>query len=195
MSLLITVQPTAEPVTVSDVKAVLRLDQSFTADDALIAGHITAAREHAERITCRSLVKKSYTATFERFPCPSERFILPVPPVLTVDAIRYRDYTLTWQTWDPSEYLVSLKQQPAVIIPASTFIYPSSYYQRGLDSVEVDLTAGYGDSSGPSLPGSIAQAIKQIAQYYYDHPELAGADKIAELPHNAISVLRSFHIY
>jgi uncharacterized phiE125 gp8 family phage protein len=192
MSLQITTQPTAEPVTVDEVKARLRLNS--TADDATIAGHIMAAREFAEKVTRRSLAYKSYAYVMDRFPYPHEPIRVPVPPLIAVSAIKYLDATLTQQTWDPTEYFVGAMQSPAIIIPnpiaAGGMVYPCTAPVPG--AVEIDFTAGYdyaGDANatppiapGPACPEFLREGIRQLAVHIYEHPEAVTSEGLKEMP-------------
>jgi uncharacterized phiE125 gp8 family phage protein len=185
--------PTAEPVTLAELKDQCRLDPSDTSQDTMLSGYITAARVTAERITRRSLASKVYKAFFDRFPNPGEPMRLPVPPVTAVSAIKYLDSTLTLQTWDTAEYFLALVQSPALVVPKPGFVYPCPARVPG--AVEVDLTAGYGANGGPAILADVKEAIKQIAQHYFDHPEVISADNDKELPGNAFAVLRARMIY
>ena len=59
-------QPAVEPILLAQAKNFLKID--YTDDDVLIAGLITAAREHVEAFTARSLVNKTYVQTLDSFP-------------------------------------------------------------------------------------------------------------------------------
>lgn len=190
MSLIIETQPTAEPVTLAEVKARLRL--TTTDDDATIAQHITAAREYAEKITRRSLAKKGYAAYFERFPAPGCPLRVPAPPLLTVDSIKYLDSSLTLQTWDPAEYYVADKQVPALIIPKPTFVYPCPALVP--QAVEVHFHAGY-DASGQAIPEVLRLAIMQLAGHYYDHPEIVSSEAQNIIPRNLSDILTAHKVY
>lgn len=188
--------PTAEPVTLADLKAQCRLDPAFTADDAALTRYITAARVTAERITRRSLASKVYKVFYDSFPFPSQPMRLPVPPVTAVSAVKYLDSTLTLQTWDTSEYYLALIQSPALIVPKPGLVYPCSARVPG--AVEVDLTAGFGANAGPSLSvvfPDVVECIMQIAQHYYDHPEVTSTENDRELPRNAFAALTARKIY
>jgi uncharacterized phiE125 gp8 family phage protein len=188
--------PTAEPVTLDELKAQCRLDPAFTADDAMLTRYITAARGTAERITRRSLASKVYKVFYDSFPFPSQPLRLPLPPVTAVSAIKYLDSTLTLQTWDTSEYYLALIQSPALIVPKPGFVYPCAARVPG--AVEVDMTAGFGAVSGPALAvvfPDVVESILQIAQHYYDHPEVISADNDRELPRNAFNALTARKIY
>lgn len=62
--------PLTEPVTLSEAKLHLRVDNSFTDDDMLISGLIIAARQHCENITRRALISQQWKMTGDRFPSP-----------------------------------------------------------------------------------------------------------------------------
>lgn len=174
MSLTVEVQPIAEPVTVEQVKAELRLDTD--ADDTLIGGYITAARGVAERITNRSVAQKSYLQTFPRFPHFGRKLELYRPPLITVTAVRYLDTDRNWQTWDTADYEVYRNQAPAVIVPALNQIFPVAACIDGVDAVEVHFLAGYRTdlygSDGPDIPGDLELGIIKLARAFYDEPNL-----------------------
>lgn len=188
--------PTAEPVTLAELKDQCRLDPSDTLQDTMLSGYITAARVTAERVTRRSLASKVYKIFFDRFPSPGEPIRLPLPPVTAVSAIKYLDSTLTLQTWDPTEYFLALVQSPALVVPVPGQVYPCP--ARVPSAVEVDMTAGFDGAGGPALAvvmPDLKEAVKQIAQHYFDHPEVISAENDKELPGNAYAVLRSRMIY
>jgi len=187
MSLQIETQPTAEPVTIDEVAAVLRLAPT-AADVTMLTGYIKAARETAERITRRSLVQKGYVYYMDRFPWPGEVIKLPVPPLVSVASVKYLDNTLALQTWDPAEYFVGDKQIPAIIAPIFPNTYPFTACGTG-QGVEIHFTAGKSDIE------ELQNAIRQLAAFYYDHPEVISSDKADELPLGVRSVLRANRIY
>lgn len=78
----------AEPVTVEDVKAHLRV--THAADDALIAAQITAAREHVEAFTGLALVAATYSWQPSAQGYAGWRPDLPLLPA-TVTEVSYYD--------------------------------------------------------------------------------------------------------
>lgn len=200
MSLVIITGPTAEPVTLAEVKARLRLTD--TTDDALITTQITAAREYAEKMTRRSLNYKTYSAFFDGFPDCGKPIRVPVPPLIALTAVKYLDSTLTWQTWDPSEYYVAALQVPALIVPTPANIYPCPADVPG--SVEVDFTAGYGYPGqttptvippGPTCPEHLKEGIRQLAVYIYEHPSVITSEGLKEAPINFRSFFDSNKVW
>jgi len=171
MSLLVVTQPIAEPVTVEEVK--LRLRLSTTDDDALIASHITTAREFAESVTGWSLAAKDYADVRDGFPYQSEHIWLPRPPLVSVTAIKYLDDNYEWQTWDPLEYWVADANYPACVTPRALG-YPRPNRTPG--SVRIEFTTGSG-GYGPHLEG-----VRQLAAHLYEHPEVITPESLKEMP-------------
>lgn len=172
MYLQVTIEPTAEPVTVDDVKARLRLTN--TIDDAMLAGNITQARQFAEKISHRSLALKTYLGTEDRFPYPREPIRVDRPPLVSVTSIKYYDDTLTQQTWDSSEYWVAKAQEPGLILPKPGLIYPST--ARVPSAVEVVFTAG------AAIPADWQRTIQDIAIFIYEHPGDAIPEALVQIP-------------
>jgi uncharacterized phiE125 gp8 family phage protein len=197
MSLQITAPPTVEPVTVAEVKARLRL--SSTADDTTIASNIKSAREFAEKVTRRSLAAKTYAYFMNDFPGTKEPIRVPMPPLISVTAIKYFDSTLTQQTWDASEYFVAAMQSPGLIVPKTGFIYPCPASVPG--AVEVDFIAGYdfpetGDlPAGPVCPEHLREGIRQLAVHIYEHPSAVTSEGLKEAPLALMSFLTANKVY
>lgn len=188
MSLKIVTPPSAEPVTVAEVKARLRL--TSTADDATIAVQITAAREFAEKITRQSLALKSYKLLLDCFPWPHEPIRLPVPPLISVTAITYFDSVLNPQTWDSSEYGVyNIGFVPAggLIKPLPGFIYPVTGQVPG--AVEIDFTAG------AAPPEHVKEGIRQLTVHIYSHPEAVTSEGLKEAPLSLTSFFEANKVF
>jgi len=201
MALQITTPPPTEPVTTAEVKARLRL--TTTADDSTIASNIVSAREYAEKVTRRSLAYKSYAYFLDRFPCPGDPIRLPVPPLISVTAIKYFDSTLTLQTWDAAEYFVAPMQSPGLIITKPGFIYPCPGDVPG--AVEIDFASGYGYlgdaqatppiAAGPVCPEHLKEGIRQLAVHIYEHPSAVTPEGLKEAPLALMSFFLSNKFY
>lgn len=172
MSLLITTPPVSEPVTLAEVKSRLRL--ASTADDAMLTSHITAAREFAEKISNRSLAAKSYAYILDRFPAPGQPIRVPMPPLVSVTAVKWLDSDLTQQTWDASEYFVANMQSPALIVPKPGFVYPSAAKVPG--AVEVDFVAGAG------IINDWKRSIQDVVVFMYENPGAAIPVELVQIP-------------
>lgn len=184
--LKILTQPAMEPVTLAEIKSRLRLTD--TTDDALITSQIPVAREFAEKILGRSLAQKTYAAFFERFPWTRHPITLSFPPLVSVSAIRYMDPSQNWQTWDSSEYVLGVNQEPGVIVEAANEIYPPTAIIRGFNTVEVDFVAG--QYSGPGASTAL-EMVRILALYIYANPDASEES----YPEKAVMTLRSLKLY
>jgi uncharacterized phiE125 gp8 family phage protein len=180
MSTGIIAQPNAEPVTLAEVKARLRM--TATADDALISSLIPTARTFAEKICGYSLASKAYTYSTRGFPWPHISIRLPVPPVSAVTSVTYLDCEGNIQTWDPSEYMIGLTQIPAVIRPRPGFIYPETLHEPDIDAVFIQFQAGPATGALGLDFSTIYEAIRQLTIHFYTHPEAVNSEDLKEMP-------------
>ena len=86
MTLVRTVTPEAEPVTVAEVKAHLRI--AHASEDELLAGLIRAAREDVERATGLALIEQSWRLVLDGWPRSGTATLLrhPLREVISVTA-------------------------------------------------------------------------------------------------------------
>jgi uncharacterized phiE125 gp8 family phage protein len=156
----VTTPPDIEPVTVDELKQELRIDD--TSMDALLARHITAAREAVERLTRRALITQTITATFPAWPYNDDGALsLPVGNVLEVSTVKYWDENNAQQTVSEDDYFY-LSGQPGGVQFGESFQFPSVYPRR--DAIEIVFTAGFGESAS-SVPMMLKVAILQYAAY------------------------------
>ena len=94
--------PTAEPLTLAQVKAHLRIDADITDADALLTGLIPAARGQAEHRTGRRFGVQTWQRAYDAFPAWS--LMLPDPPVIDIVSIKYDDPAGAEQTLPPADY-------------------------------------------------------------------------------------------
>src|ERR1019366_1734411 len=102
-----TVPPTSEPVSVTTLKAFLRLNT--TSEDTLLAGFISSARDLFEHGTDRQLMPATWTLYLDAFP----RIIrCPRAPLTAVNSVKYIDSGDNLQTWATSNYSVDTAREP-----------------------------------------------------------------------------------
>ena len=150
MSLTLLQAAAAEPLSVADCRLQCRIDDSVL--DSLITVYIAAARAQAEFKTRRRLITQQWRQTIDRFPTDAD-IRLEVPPVVSVEAVTYRDTAGTTQTLSSSLYVLDAAVLPGYLLPAYGTTWPST-----LDSpnaVSIDLTAGYGPAGVPRAGGGI----------------------------------------
>lgn len=185
--------PTAEPLTLAEVKAQVRRDDGVSVDDTLLTRLITAARQRAEEETGRSFL----TTTWDlRLDCwPSGPILVPKPPLIGVTSISYVDTAGDTQTWASDQYQVSAPAGPTAahgrIVPAYGVTYPLLRAQ--LDAVTVRFTAGYG-ASAAAVPEPIRHAMLMMISEWYDvsRSGLVVGTIQGELPGAAVALLRGY---
>lgn len=150
MGLRLLTPPAVEPILLSEAKLHLRVDGAT--EDSLIAALIVAAREHAQNNRLRrSIMPTSWVLTLDGFP-PSIH--LPMPRVLTIDSVRYRDAAGTLLVLDPSVYVLDNHDEVRnrlYLAPGNT--WPGT--QPRHDAVIVTYTAGY--ASAIAVPAALKQ--------------------------------------
>jgi uncharacterized phiE125 gp8 family phage protein len=159
MSLSLITPPAAEPVTLADAKAHLKLD---TADeDALVTSLITAARARAEWHTGRALVTQSWVLKLDTFPA-SLIAEIPLPPLQSVTEIAFTTPDGLRSVQPPASNRVDTASQPGRVIFSQ-----APQQLRASDAVEIAFTAGYGAAA--AVPQAIRQAILIIVADLYSH--------------------------
>lgn len=166
MSLELVTAPTAEPVTIDEVKRQLRIDTDD--EDVLIGQAITAARRQAEVRLRRQLVSATWKLRLDCFPCWEIQ--VPLPPLVSVTTLQYIDTGGTTQTLTENTHFVTYKyREPGLVEPAYNQTWPSTRDVR--DAVILTFVAGYGDPS--DVPQDIRNWITAAVGVIYDRRELA----------------------
>lgn len=156
MSVEVLVAPAFEPVSLTDVKAWLRVDDSNS--DLVLQLLIKAMREEAENVTHRAFISRQLKLTLAGY--PSSGYIeLPFPPLISVDAFQYVDTDGALQTLAVSEYAVRSEREPARIEPAWQVTWPA--LRTVSNAVQITFTAGYAPGSPPDEAES--QAVMPAA--------------------------------
>lgn len=161
--------PSVEPVSLSEAKMHLRIDDSSpdtTPDNALILALISASRQWAEDFQNRAYITQEWDLFLDRFP-RHDRFIeIPRPPLQAVESLSYFDGTTTIviSFLDPSgtalletdDYIVDTASEPGRLCLKYASSWPTAVRQA--KSVQIRFLAGYGDA-GSDVPQEIRTAI------------------------------------
>lgn len=140
-------EPGAPPIEAEDVRARLNLGDDVS--DEVLGAYIQAATDQIDGWNGwlgRAIVQQQWRMTLEGFGC--ERIRIPLPPLVSLDEVRYFDTGGVQQVWPDNEY-ASLGQY---LMPKSGFAYPPTQFRA--DAVQIDFTAGF-----ETVPEAIKQAI------------------------------------
>jgi len=195
----VTVPPSVEPVSLSDMTPYLRVD--FADDNPIVSALISAYREEAEIKTGRSFAPQTlqamwtlpqvnagsltgprllYEQDFYQYneslganPFSPAPFILPMPqpPLVAVSLFEYRLTAFAnWQTWPALVGSTPNYVVDTLPIPGVVYLqYPPPAYQYRLA-----YTAGYS-----TLPAGMKLALMQYIAWKYDNRE--GEEMPAEI--------------
>jgi len=130
--------PLAEPLTLAEAKAHLRLDGAD--EDALIGSLISTAREHLERETGLCLMAQTWRLYLDRWPCDGVIRILK-SPVQAIQSVTIYDAAGNAVDVSLEDHLLDGKGRPARLWLRST-IDPG----QALNGIEIDFSAGYGEA-------------------------------------------------
>ena len=138
MSIKLITGPSAEPVTLAEVKLALSIDG--TDRDTRITKLIIAAREQAEHETDAAFITQTWELAVDAF--PESEFRLPKPPLLSIVSVKYDDPAGVEQTLSSAKYTFDNYSKPGFIMPAYGATWPDTL--EGANAVRVRYTAGYG---------------------------------------------------
>lgn len=142
--------PLAEPITLAEAKAHLRLDASD--EDALLATLIRAAREHLENTTGLALISRTFRLYLDDWPA-SRVIAIARGPVRTIENVTVYDADGVAVALDVSGYLLDGEARPArLVLPERRAA------GRAINGIEIDFTAGFGES-GADVPDTLKRAM------------------------------------
>ena len=171
---LLTLTAAAEqPVTLDEARLHAKIDDDVTEDNDLIEEMIKAATLQAEQYTDTVFISRQLRATWDFNPCYR---VLEVPqaPLLTVEKVFYVDESNTEQTFDASNYTVSItsdRRQGRILLNNSAS-WPTS--KRPYSAIGVDYTCGFGAAA--VIPSDIKLAIKKSVNAMYENREPFASD-------------------
>tara|TARA_Y100000004_G_scaffold134134_1_gene151631 strand:- start:766 stop:1422 length:657 start_codon:yes stop_codon:yes gene_type:complete len=178
--LVVTTEPTQEPVTLQEVKEYLRVEDST--DERTIRPLIETARRFAEQHLGRTLFTTTFTQFYDSLDGLEDPLwegmrtgplinyyknylVLGQSPVASVTHVKtYNDADVA-TTLDASKYYVDSSREPARIVLRTGQTFPVAL--RVANAIEVQFVAGY--SSVYAIPEPIRMGILQHIAHLYEH--------------------------
>lgn len=158
--------PTSEPITLAEAKLQLRVDHND--EDTIIQGFITAAREHAEQVTKRSIMPQTWEVVLDAFPESDIELLYPV--VNAVESVKYIDLNGAQQTMSAFDYYLDKDSEPGWVILGTDKEWPET--QEVANAVRVRYTAGYANAA--AVPASIRTWLLLAVEHLYDRCKEGG---------------------
>jgi uncharacterized phiE125 gp8 family phage protein len=147
-------------VSLSELKAQVRLPVEDTDQDAMLMGHLRAAQDSIDGASGwlgRALTTSQWRLTLDAWPA-CETILIPLPPCRSVDALSYVDTDGATQSINDFVTYGIGGLHPARL----THAYGGSWR----DAIQVDFTAGYGGFN--DVPETIRAAVLLMAAGLYD---------------------------
>jgi uncharacterized phiE125 gp8 family phage protein len=171
--------PAAEPVTVSQAKAALRIDD--TRFDSLLPGLISSARQVAEQETGRQLVEQTWRIELADWPESTD--VIAIYRA-TAAAVAYWDGS-AWTTLSGSAYAYapdSITGNGTSLAPALTAAWPTLPEVAIGPRVRIDLTAGVATAQASTVPAGIQTFIVALVGQIIQSPELSAQAAVQAHP-------------
>lgn len=184
------VAPEAEPITLAEAKAHLRVD--FSDDDTLIQTLIGTAREYVEKLANRALVERTSTAKIMSF---ADVIRLPFRPITALVSIKY--YNI-----DSPSVLTTLFDSASPGTPSDVFMLDTDYgalvrndgqvypaHAIRTDAVQIQFTHGLAPDTTQSpisysanVPAPLRHAMLLFLGDLYENREISTPLTMQELP-------------
>jgi len=172
----ITVSPEFSPVTISEARLHLDLDDNYY--DQQLDTLIKVSTRRLEQDTRRSLVTQTHVLSMDTF--PSNGIIeLPTAPVQSVTSVTYVDTADATQTFSSSKYSVDSNNTPSRIVLNDGESFPTV---RGhYDDVKVTYISGYG-STVASVDPVAKFAILMLVSHLFNSPSVTAHGSVNIVP-------------
>lgn len=196
MALKLIIPPTDPVITTAEAKAFLNIID-MTEDDTLIDSLIAAATAHVDGkmgTLQRALNPQTWELSYDAFPCGAIE--IPLPPLISVESVKYDDSAGDEQTIDAANYYVDTASELGWIVPVSTFQWPTAL--EAANSVRIRFVAGYEEESGASgVPDPIKTAILIMVSDLYQNRESATSaqSNAVNIPTTAKALVQPYVIH
>lgn len=163
MSLTLLTPPAAEPVSLAEAGARLRVSDA-SQDDA-INHWIQTARARVERDTGRALLAQTWLERRDvwwgegRLSAFGTRFRLLKPPLIALEAVTIYGADDTPSEIDPAAFFVDTLSDPGRLVLRSGVSWPQP--GRAAAGIEIRFRCGYGDLPG-DVPAPLREAVLQL---------------------------------
>ena len=191
MTLRLITAPTAQPITLAELKVHCRVDGAD--EDGLLTAAIAGATDRAEGILGRAIITQTWEQVIDAFPSDGGGVALGRPPVSAITQLQYVPSGGTaLVTLDPAAYVLDAITPDGWVLPASS--WPSTAALA--NAVRVRFTCGYG-ADGTTVPAGIRSWIFLTAGWLFQHREAMDATgRVTNIPDRFVdSLLDPYRVY
>jgi len=177
MGLVLLEAPAAPLVTLEEAQVHLRSEHPEEA--GLIQSLVAAGTAQAEAFCRRRFLTQKWRLTQDAFPAAA--LVLPYPPLVSVESVKYLDGDGGLQTVPGGDYQVRASEVPGEVVLAYGRRWPLARADK--DAVRVEFTCGYGDPE--DVPEALRAAVLLIVGTLYANRETVAPVSMQPIPHSA----------
>ena len=200
--------PTVEPVSLSELKVHLHMDQDMADDDAQLTAILVACRQIVEAHLKRALITQTWMLTLDRIgvmeeplweglregadmPRARNYIVLPKPPLQSVTSFVSYDDDDNASTFAASNYFVDTSTTPGRVVVRSGSSWPVP--SRVASGIEITYVAGYGGGWN-DVPMTIRTGLMEFVRWVFDD---CGGEMPSDggIPSIAASLLQPYMVF
>jgi uncharacterized phiE125 gp8 family phage protein len=185
MSSILLTPPPAEPISLAEAKAFLRVE--YDDDDDVISALVAGARIYVEAQTRRALITQTWRLVRDLWP-PTGAIAVRPAPLRTLEAVRVYDGQGAPLEVGTDAFVVDTAGARLVFAP---WALPQP--GRTAAGIELDVTVGYGDAA-IDVPEPLRQAIRLLAGHWYENRGLVSPDAGHLLPLTVPALLAPYRM-
>jgi len=186
MSAYLLTAPAAEPLSLADAKAFLRVEHSD--DDAIITSLVASARNHVEALTRCGLITQTWRIVLDRWP-DNGRVAPRLGPLRSLIAARVFNESNVASPIDVTSFVVD-RAGGAIAAPCWSLPVPG----RAIAGIELDVAVGFGDAAA-DVPAALLNAIRMLVAHWYENRGLVAiGQSVAMMPASVNAAINSYRV-
>ena len=176
--------PATEPLSLSEVKLFLRVDD--TVENDLITALIVVARQAIEDRCQRPLISQTWSANYDSSELNLNVKFINKAPLLSVTSVTYYDSEGELQTLSTSDYEVDLYGSPARFR-----LKTIPNVREGFNAMQLNFVCGYANAS--SVPQPIKQAMLLLIGHLYENrQDVITGTQVHSMPQGSAYLLEPY---
>ena len=184
MTPLMLTPPLAEPVTLLEAKAWLKIDSSD--EDELLQTLVSAARLMIEAASGQMLMDQTWRIVLDVWPV-NGRLRLPVSPLQNVVEVRVFASNGQPQMLPLSALSFEAGAEPPVLVVSGAVPTPGRIHQ----GIEIDVLIGHGPLPA-DVPAPLRQAVLRLVAYWFENRGDVAGGETAALPRDIMALIAPY---
>ena len=175
--------PAVEPVTLTEMKAYLRVDDDDDAQDSVIAGLVKAARLLVEGASRRVLIEQRWRVVLDRW--PRDRVVpLPLSPLISVESIKVFD-----AKGAATDVATGAIDSDRFSDPPRIAVTDAPEPGKLRNGIAIEVLAGYGGAA-EAVPAGLRLAVKILVAHWFENRGDVTGEQV--LPPEAFALVAPF---